>query len=96
MDTARPHNVPGQLNTYTLDIDSVVTGFGKHARVVDFLPDSDGLYCRVDLRDGLREPTEREILKVARLKSGTKGRWKLRSREEWTYEPRIDFHFEQV
>lgn len=38
----------GHLNTLVRDEQSAVTSFGKHARVVAFCPDRDGLYCRVD------------------------------------------------
>ena len=48
-----PHGKQGHLNTYTRDHDSVVTAFGKHDRVVAFLPNKDGLMCRVDHKWGL-------------------------------------------
>jgi len=34
--TKEPHGVLGQLNVRTLDVDSDVTGFGKHNRLVVF------------------------------------------------------------
>lgn len=70
-----PHGEPGHLNIYTRDQDSVITGYGAHYRVVAFQADSVGLYCRVDHTNGPRMPTEKEILRVARLDQGVKGRW---------------------
>lgn len=70
------HGEKGHLNAFTRDHDSVVTAFGKHARVVAALPDHEGLYARVDLRwPELREPTAAEVLEVARKHQGVKGKW---------------------
>lgn len=50
MDTA-PTSI-GHINSRVRDEDSHITGHGKHARVVAFCPDRDGLYCRVDRSPG--------------------------------------------
>lgn len=71
------------LNVGTPDVKSVVTAFGKHNRVVAFLPGFDSsfsrvtLYARVDHVNGLRDPEEKEILAVARKHQGVKGKYKL-------------------
>lgn len=74
----------GDFNIYTKDIDSVVTGFGRHQRVCAFLPQCEPefngdlmLYCRVDRVNGLPDPTTQEILAVARKDQGVKGKFKL-------------------
>lgn len=97
------HGRAGHLNVVTPDEADVVTGFGKHARVVAFHPDHDGLYIRVDLPKhiqtndptypNLPEPTLRQILSVARKDKGLRGRWRLCSREVWDCGGRIDFRF---
>ena len=71
------HGQKGHLNVFTRDQDRCITGYGAHFRVVAFLPDSDGLYCRVDHVHGARMPTTDEVLKVARQDQGVNGRWKL-------------------
>lgn len=101
MENKKPHGVAGQVNIYTLDKDSVITAHGQHARVVAFLPSYDRdypqfstvLYCRVDIRDGLREPTPAEVLTVARKDQNVKGKWTLHERNEWETRPNIDFIF---
>jgi hypothetical protein len=92
------------LNIYTLDQDSVETGYGQHARVVAFHPDHEGLYVRVDKSSKvrkqdhgypiLREPTVKEILTVARKSQGLKGRWKLRTWDNWSDGGSIDYYFD--
>lgn len=97
----------GHLNVITNDQDSVITGYGKHARVVAFHPDREGLYVRVDrpsrIRDrgdhtypDLPDPTEQQILTVARKDQGLKGKWKLRSRTEWPDGLSIDYYFDKA
>lgn len=78
------HGQPGHLNTYTLDEDRYVTGFGRHGRVVCFEPRGDEGYARVDLVRGLREPSDAEILTACRL-YGLRGRWRVEKRENWTH-----------
>lgn len=92
------HHLEGHLNIYTPDWESHVTGHGKHARVIAFIPDHEGLYCRVDMVWGLREPTEKEVLKVAKHYGDAKGRWKLRTRVDYfsNGKDRIDFHFDRA
>lgn len=68
----------GHLNVYVRDHDSVVTGFGKHDRVVCFQPQGDTLYMRIDHKWGLGMPTEAEMLEVARKDQELRGRWKLK------------------
>jgi hypothetical protein len=85
----------GDLNIYTRDIDSVVTGFGIHQRVVATQPDQDGLYCRVDLVNNLPEPSVDQVLTVARKDQSVKGKWKLLSKEYYFSNgaERIDYQF---
>lgn len=101
------HNRPGHLNVCVLDQDDVVTGFGKHARVVASHPDHEGLYVRIDRPAKVRasgdfqypnlpDPTDREILTVARKDQGLRGRWKIRSREEWNDGNSIDCYFDHA
>ena len=71
------HGKFGHCNVLKLDHNSVITGKGKHDRVICFLPDGEGLYCRIDHVWGLNTPTHAEILKVARIDQGVKGRWKF-------------------
>jgi hypothetical protein len=88
-----PHGEKGHLNICVKDQDSVVTGFGKHARVVAFHPDHEGLYIRVDRKWGLRDPSLSEILSVARKDQGIKGRWVLHRKEEWADGSSVDYWF---
>lgn len=94
--TYEEHHEPGHLNIYTRDHDSVVTNYGKHDRVVAFLPDADGLYIRVDHRWNLGEPTVAQILEVARKDQGIKGRWSLRLADKWDDGSSTDYHFDRV
>jgi len=89
------HGLFGHLNVFTPDHKRKVTAYGKHDRVVVFHPDSEGLYCRVDHIWSLREPTEAEILAVARSGDGCnlRGRWKLQSRQVWQDGSATDYHF---
>lgn len=62
------HGVPGQLNVYVLDVDSEVTSFGKHNRLVVFRgtgDESDLLYLREDVR-GRPMTTETDRRRIAR------------------------------
>jgi hypothetical protein len=87
------HGEPGHLNIYTRDQDSVITGYGTHWRVVAFLPDCEGLYCRVDAVHGPRAPTPDEILRVARLDQGVRGKWKLNRVEDYPDGKSTEYHF---
>lgn len=87
------HNESGHLNTAIRDQDSVVTNYGAHFRVVAFLPDADGLYCRVDHKHGARMPTADEVLTVARKDQGVRGRFKLLVATEYNNGMTTDFHF---
>lgn len=75
--TKSKHNEAGHVNVYQRDHDSVITGYGKHDRVIAFLPDGRGLHVRVDHKWQLGEPTTQQILRVARRDQGVRGRWKL-------------------
>lgn len=79
------HGEAGHVNVLTRDQDSIVTGFGKHARVIAFLPQGNELYIRVDHVWGLPRPTEQQILHVARKDQGLRGRWKLARSQDWEY-----------
>jgi hypothetical protein len=63
-----PHSVPGQLNVYVLDVDSVVTGYGAHNRLVVMGPALGSgerlIYIREDLR-GLPNSTDAQRRAVA-------------------------------
>ena len=74
------HSQPGHLNVYRLDHDSPFTGYGKHDRVVAFLPDADGLFVRVDHIWGLGEPSDSQVMEAARKTQGIKGRWSLQTK----------------
>ncbi len=78
-----PHGEAGHLNIFTRDQDSVITGRGKHARVIAFGPSGEELYMRVDMLWGLRMPTEREMLTAARKDQGLTGRWKLKTTQDY-------------
>jgi hypothetical protein len=69
----------GHINIHKRDHDSVITGYGQHDRVVAFQPSTEGLYCRVDHKWGLGEPTVDQILTVARKDQGVKGKWRVKS-----------------
>ena len=98
-----PHGKSGHLNIFTLDHDSIVTHFGLHDRVVAFLPQFDQehdaicLYCRVDLKHGLGEPTIDQILDVARKDQGVRGKFKLLDKSGiYGNLQSIDYIFEKV
>ena len=100
-----PHGKTGHLNIFTLDHDSIVTNFGLHDRVVAFIPqfepeyDKVCLYCRVDLKHNLGEPTIDQILNVARKDQGVQGRFSLLEKSS-IYNERsggsIDYIFEKI
>lgn len=75
------HGCFGHANILTLDHESVITGYGKHNRVICFLPDYEGLMCRVDHIWQLPIPTIKQILTVARKDQGVKGKWQLYKEE---------------
>lgn len=89
------HGIEGHLNAYILDHNDSCTGFGKHDRVVAFVPQGGKMYCRVDFNHGLGTPTTAEILKAAKKRNGTdqRGKWILES----TYEGETcaDYNFIQ-
>lgn len=76
MNCDTPHGEEGHLNICKRDQDTAATGNGRHFRVVAFLPDAEGLYCRVDHKHGARMPTPDEVLLAARKTQGIKGRWR--------------------
>lgn len=71
------HGERGHLNVLTRDHDSVVTSYGKHDRVVAFLPGPVEFYIRVDHKWDLGAPSLAQILTVARKSQGISGRWTL-------------------
>ena len=93
------HGEYGHFNVLVRDHDDICTAFGKHDRVMTTLPQYDDefgcvvLYCRVDLKWGLGEPTAEQILQVARKHDGTKGKWVLATREPWDNGTSIGYHF---
>lgn len=92
-ESPKSHGLAGHLNIYVRDQDRAVTGHGAHFRVVAFLPDAQGLYCRVDHKNGPRMPTPREVLRAARRDQGVKGRWLLHTAAEHPDGKATDFHF---
>ena len=93
MTNKDPHGEAGHLNVLTRDHDSIVTHYGQHDRVVAFLPQGDELYIRVDHKWQLGEPTEAQILDVARKDQGVRGRWVLDRAERWDDGSSTDYHF---
>ena len=92
----------GDLNIYTRDIDSIVTGFGIHQRVVACQPGFDPDYnrtvlcCRVDRVNSLPDPDIKQILTVARKDQGVKGKFKMIDRFEWDNARRITYYFKRI
>lgn len=59
-----PHGVAGQINTCVLDVDSDITGYGKHNRLLVFgVPGESQVLVREDT-SGLRMSTEADRRKV--------------------------------
>lgn len=90
------------INVLEPDVKSVITGFGKHNRVVAFLPSFDRdfdcvtLYARVDHINGLRDPDDKEVLEVARKDQGVKGRYKLLEKSTYDDGRCTDYHFKKL
>lgn len=98
-----PHNKTGHANIYKLDQESVITAYGKHDRVIAFLPMFEPeygktcLYCRVDTHHKLGVPSDQQVLTVARKDQGVKGRYRLIKRSEiYGQRGSIDFIFEKL
>ena len=89
------HGEEGHLNTFIRDQESPVTDYGRNYRVVAFLPDCEGLYCRVDHKHGERMPTDREVLKAAIKTQGIRGKWVLSKIEGWSCNQHTDFFFKR-
>jgi hypothetical protein len=63
------HGVPGQINTFILDVDSEITSFGKHNRLLVFLDPQTG---HIEIREddiGLPSSSEEDRRKVANSSS---------------------------
>ncbi len=93
MKTTQPHFEEGHLNTHRRDHDSVITGYGKHDRVIAFQPDCEGLYVRVDHKWNLGEPSHQQILDVARKDQDIKGKWIFNRAEKWDCGKSTDYYF---
>ena len=73
LDGNDPHGVPGQLNALVLDVDSEVTSYGRHNRLVVFGPsitqpvegERNVVTVREDVRPGLPMSTEEDRRRVA-------------------------------
>jgi len=62
-----PHGESGHFNTLVKDQDSIVTGYGKHDRiVVSRDPDSGNFTARIDKKWNLGMPTDEQIMVVAK------------------------------
>lgn len=94
--TKTPHGEIGHFNIFTLDQESVVTGYGEHMRVMACLPDSQELYCRVDDMHSLRKPTIKEVLEVAKRSQDVKGKWELDRIEPWDNGVMWDYFFKKT
>jgi len=86
----------GHLCRLRRDHDSVVTGFGRHDRVVCCLPKGDELYMRIDHKWELGTPTIEQMLTVARNHQGVTGRWVLASMTMWNNGMSMDVVFRAV
>ena len=79
----------GHLNVLVRDHDSVVTGKGKHDRVVAFLPGyceevkAVAVYVRIDHKWGLGMPTDDQIKTAFRKDQFIPGRWKKTLVNPW-------------
>lgn len=76
------HGQPGNLNGYVLDVNSAITGYGTHNRVVPECPRNGTLAVRIDRKWHLRDPTDAEMLRVARVLNGPRdmgGQWRCLS-----------------
>lgn len=75
------HGEEGHCNIYVRDHDDVITGYGKHDRVICFQPSfcdavkCTAVYCRVDHKWGLGMPTTNQVLKVMKKDQCIPGRW---------------------
>lgn len=86
----------GNLRVGQPDTESVITGYGKHDRVVAFQPKGNELYTRVDHKYGIRTPTADEVLRVARLDQDVRGKWRIKAIEPWADGKSTDFTFERA
>ena len=91
----KAHNEKGHLNIFKRDHESVITGKGKHDRVVAFLPNHEGLYVRVDHLWKLGCPTPKEILKAAKADQGIGGKWVFDKCEHWEDGSSTDYYFKR-
>ena len=84
------HGEQGHLNIYERDHDSVVTGKGKHDRVVAFLPgyseevDAIAIYVRIDHKWSLGMPSDKQVIAAFKQDQGIKGRWTKVLEKPWT------------
>lgn len=92
----KEHNEKGHLNIFKRDHERDVTGFGKHDRVVAFLPNPEGLYIRVDHLWKLGCPTHADILKAAKSDQAIRGKWVFDKSEEWEDGSSTDYYFKRA
>lgn len=91
----------GHINVLIRDHESIITHYGKHDRVVAFLPNYDSdfncvvLYVRVDHKWGLGEPTIAEILDVARKDQGVKGKFVVIKSDKHDDNKSTDYYFKK-
>jgi hypothetical protein len=84
------HGEQGHLNIYKRDHDSVVTGYGKHDRVVACLPcywdniQAVAVYIRIDHKWQLGIPTDKEVITAFKKDQGITGRWKKALESNWS------------
>lgn len=77
------HGKYGHVNVYKLDHDSIITSYGKHDRVMAYLPQYDAEYNSIVFHATVSHcwelgvPDDTTVLKVSKANQDFKGRFKL-------------------
>ena len=93
------HGQPNHANVYILDHNSVITGHGRHDRVMAFLPqyceevNNIAVYVRVDHLWDLGAPTPKQICDVIRKDQGVNGTWVKCLERPWPENNATEFWF---
>jgi hypothetical protein len=96
MKIEKPHNQKGHFNICQLDHDSVVTGQGKHDRVMACCPEGNEAYARVDLIWNLGFPTNEQIIKVFKEVNNVKGKWIVKLIDYYDCGQHADIYLERI
>ena len=96
MKIEQPHNQKGHFNTYRLDHNSVVTGKGKHDRVMACCPEGNEAYARVDTKWKLGFPTDKQIIKVFKEVNNVKGKWRVKLVDNYDCGQHADIYLEKI